>query len=142
MYKIEVHEKFKTYEYCVVATEMGHRCGYVKTEECDIAYKKHYDDLHSNITCHGGLTYSDNTNFGGSEGHWIGFDCAHAGDSPDPELLTEDNKPSSDYLSAFRGGTVRSKYFCVKWCKSIIQDIITMNRLDGCLRVGSKGGAL
>ena len=139
MYKIEVHKKYKHYEYCVVVSGIGHRCGYVKTEEYDIAYEKHYDDLHDSITCHGGLTYSSNTTFDGSEGYWIGFDCAHLGDSPDPELMDEENKLYSDYFNVLKRGTIRSKDFCVDWCKSMIEDIINMNKLDGSLRVGNKG---
>ena len=137
MYIVEVHEKYKHYEYCVVVTHSGHRCGHVKTEDYDLAYGKKYDELHSFISCHGGLTYSDFTSFTISHGYWIGFDCSHLGDSPDPKFKTEENKV---YYRMFKDGTVRTKDFCIEECKSMIDDIIEMNRNEsnGGLRIGNK----
>ncbi len=137
MYKVEAHKKYKHYEYCVAAMDSGHRCGYVKTEDFDFAYKKKYDDLHDFITCHGGLTYGSYTTFSKSHGYWIGFDCAHSGDAPDPKFKNEDNEM---YYRLFNsGGTVRTKSFCIDECKSIIDDMIIANKaLNGGMRIGSK----
>jgi len=136
MYTIEVHEKYKHYEYCIVINPLGYRCGYVKTEEFDVAYKKSYDDLHGDIHCHGGLTYNDSTTFNESYGYWIGFDCAHHGDSPDPDLAAAGSSMFS--TSIFSGGAIRTKDYCVDWCESMIRDIVIMNRTNGGLRVGVK----
>ena len=133
---IEVHDRYKYYEYCVIVTISGHRCGYVKTEEYDVVYGKDYDSSNQHVRCHGGLTYSDHTWFGGSDGYWIGFDCSHMGDAPDPEFKTEDNE---GYYRLFNHGVVRTKDFCVSECKFIIDDIIVANlKIEGGLRIGDR----
>lgn len=59
----------------VVQLDMGHFCGYVRTN-FGPAYS--YEDIRGHMSslvdCHGGLTY------GVDEDGWVGFDCAHAGD--------------------------------------------------------------
>lgn len=79
-----------------------HLCAYVRIPETHEFYGKHYDNIP--IECHGGLTFSEFTDFAplkkpvydstfiGSiwsgkwieekipKGYWIGWDYAHAGD--------------------------------------------------------------
>ena len=56
-------------------------CGYVGLPKTSKFYKKNYDDIP--IDCHGGLTYGSNQLFGQNDPDtfWIGYDCAHYGDS-------------------------------------------------------------
>ena len=63
------------HRYEVRQTDMGHFCGYVRT---NFGPKWTYEDIRGRfshlVDCHGGLTY------GVDEDGWVGFDCAHAGD--------------------------------------------------------------
>lgn len=73
--------------WCVVArhdlggerTTLKHRCGYVCVPKSSSWYGENYDDLPAQV--HGGLTYGE---FNVSKDFWIGFDCAHMGDSSFP----------------------------------------------------------
>lgn len=57
----------------------GHLCGYVQIPKSHKGYGVDYNDrMWSDISCHGGLTYSGDLRVFGE--WYIGFDCAHAGD--------------------------------------------------------------
>ena len=68
---------------------VGHRCGYVGLPKDHALYGASYDSLWM-INIHGGLTYAgdgiieDETSY-----HYVGFDCAHAGDAKDIKALKE-----------------------------------------------------
>lgn len=71
------------------------RCGYVLVENSSILFGRRYDEVRG-VTPHGGLTFSDYIDFGGSRKWALGFDCAHYGDEPDVEsgeLLLDDAPP-------------------------------------------------
>ena len=51
--------------------------GYVSVPKDHPWYGKDYNDIEVEI--HGGLTFSESIN----DEYWIGFDCAHYGDSPE-----------------------------------------------------------
>lgn len=70
----------------LVHPTLGHLCGYVSVP------KELQDILEENtIDCHGGITFRDTFShiegFEDSTNEYIGFDCAHAGDKPDPDIL-------------------------------------------------------
>ena len=44
MKRIEIYKKYKGYGYMVYATEMGHRCGYVRIPSKHYLYKKSYSE--------------------------------------------------------------------------------------------------
>lgn len=55
-------------------------CGYVLVPRYHSYYEKDYNDIE--INCHGGLTYSSHSLLETEyPGWWIGFDCAHGGDT-------------------------------------------------------------
>lgn len=56
-------------------------CGYVRVPEDHKNYKVPYQKLERQLTVHGGLSFSGE--LGGLQGYYIGFDCAHASDSPE-----------------------------------------------------------
>ncbi|MEY8462481.1 hypothetical protein [Streptococcus merionis] len=65
------------YPFAVVRSELGHLCGYVGLS--DKTFKKF--DAEMDVNCHGGITYDySGEQYFGLTGHFIGFDCAHAGD--------------------------------------------------------------
>lgn len=119
--------KYKDYFCVVIIQDMGHRCGYV-------ALKRDVDE--NDISCHGGITYRDKeitdrlkefvpegTKIPRME--WIGFDCAHAGDSPDIQHIK-----SQEYRDFFvqhpRTGVVRSLEFCIQQCHQIVDQLEVM----------------
>lgn len=74
---------------------------------------------------HGSITYSR-----GSSNYpvlsenlwWFGFDCAHAGDAPDPTFVRNDSI-ARVYLS-HGSGEIRTLEFCVNECESLAQQLI------------------
>lgn len=77
------------FEWLVLHNGRGYRCGYIKIPLGHPWYGKHYDELHVDV--HGGLTYSRDYLAGYNKNQekdwwWLGFDCGHVGDEPDPEL--------------------------------------------------------
>lgn len=84
------------HRYKVIQNDLGHFCGYVKTNFGD---RWTYDDLRGYmgglIDIHGGLTY------GADEHGWIGFDCAHSGDVCILDGETVSDFGRSDYGSVW-----------------------------------------
>lgn len=65
-------------------TVMKHRCGYVRVPPGHAWHGLIYDEIEVDV--HGGLTFAEIepcTHEDGT-GYWIGFDCAHFGDSHFP----------------------------------------------------------
>lgn len=91
MFKIEKYFELDGYKCVVVGQGMGHRCGYVGIPEGHKYYRKHYDEI--DVMVHGGLTYSEFHSKYPIETDeklwWIGFDCGHAGDGVDLDLVKE-----------------------------------------------------
>lgn len=95
---VERHERYvveKIFDHkglkCVVAfLSNGWRCGYVGVPKSHKFYGKDYEEIESQIYCHGGLTFA--SKYEGykypieSDLWWFGFDCAHHGDGKDLEL--------------------------------------------------------
>lgn len=134
---IKVHEPgrilgegvYNGYEWAIAANNMGFRCGYIKVTPGHPWHGAHYDQV--DAFCHGGLTYSERDEpcegEGPDNGWWVGFDCAHAGDSPDPELITTPSESEfQDIMSLFGmmdfsrgGGTVYTQEMVQTECKSL-----------------------
>lgn len=78
------------YEWEVTANNIGYRCGYVRIPPGHPWHGKDYDSVEPYPDVHGGLTFAEADTDCGKGGEdnawWLGFDCAHAGDAPDPEL--------------------------------------------------------
>jgi hypothetical protein len=100
----------------VVATPMGHRCGYVGVPAGHPMFGKHYDDVE--VAVHGGLTYSEE-----DEGLWcFGYDCAHWDDAKDPALISDEHKKV--FMNwPDTGGTIKTLDFCVAECESLAKQL-------------------
>lgn len=100
----------------------GHLCGYVRIPEGHNYFGKDYGDM--DISCHGGITFSDESK--------IGFDCTHAWDIvPSMGKLRKDNGlidrfPLPDEFKCYQN-TYRNIEFCVKECESIVDQLILLN---------------
>jgi hypothetical protein len=113
----------------VLATVMGHRCGYVGVPESHPHYDKDYNDV-PDINVHGGLTYS-------SHGiaaelvlekplYWFGFDCAHYMDAKDLTIMDEKHREIHEkYSIAEReeGAMVRDLPFCERQCEKLAKQL-------------------
>lgn len=78
----------KGFEWQVIHNRRGYRCGYVRIPNGHPWHGVDYDDIDADV--HGGLTFAEDDKpcdkDGPDNAYWIGFDCAHAWDAPDPEL--------------------------------------------------------
>ena len=74
----------------VTANRLGYRCGYVRVPAGHPWHGMDYDNVEPYPAVHGGLTFGEPDTDCGKGGEdnawWLGFDCAHAGDAPDPAL--------------------------------------------------------
>ena len=117
------------FEWNIVHNEMGYRCGYVKVPPGHPWYGKDYDDIDADV--HGGLTFAEPDTpcdkGGPDNGWWVGFDCAHLHDAPDPELPNP-----SGHLMLGRGGVVRDQAYVIEQCKSLCEQAEkTKGQTDG-----------
>ena len=109
----------------------GHLCGYVRVPADHPYHYKKFEDME--IDCHHGLTWGECSN-----GHWIGFDCAHSTDYvPSMEKL----KRTDESLIAIRqmfpipeqfrdlalfNPTYKNVNYCIEECKGIVDQLIVI----------------
>jgi len=102
------------YKWLVAGNHMGFRCGYICVPEGHPWHGKDYDDLYY-VEVHGGLTFSVAGVGDGCTDWWLGFDCAHAGDAPDPEL------PGYQAYQFWPGDCVRTQDYVVSECEALCE---------------------
>ena len=119
------------HEMVTVHNTMGYRYGYVKVEPGHPWHGKNYNDIEA--TVHGGLTFAEPDlecgNGGEDNGWWVGFDCAHYGDAPDPELPSYEDPLralSLNMLSAFfdcggEGYQIRTQEYVEAQCRDLCE---------------------
>lgn len=77
------------FKWTVVHNRMGYRCGYVRVPVGHPWHGVDHDSIGAD--CHGGLTFSQAdvpcSAPGPDNAWWVGFDCAHGFDAPDPALM-------------------------------------------------------
>lgn len=123
----------KVWEYrnltCVVAImPMGHRCGYVGVPKRSKAYDEDRDILQNTIDVHGGITWDEKVNtypINRPDLRWLGFDCAHSMDRPDPDLADERYKILA-VSPLSRSGVIRTLPFCEEECRRMADQVINM----------------
>lgn len=78
------------FEYVITHNYLGHRCGYLKVTPGHPWHSRHDDQVAASV--HGGLTFAEADvpcdREGDDAGWWVGFDCGHCFDAPDPTLPT------------------------------------------------------
>lgn len=104
---------YRDIEYAVTFGSLGYRLDYVALPKP--LTEKELD----NIRCHWDLTYENGDDLLGLDESkfWVGFDCGHAGDKVDDELLLKLYGKTRDHTDS---GIVRSTEYCVENCKGII----------------------
>lgn len=104
------------FEWVVTHNGMGYRCGYVKIPRGHPWYGKGDDEIDAAV--HGGITFAEpDVDCGGGpdDGWWVGFDCAHAWDRPDPTLPTR--KPAIPICPP--DAEVRGQEYAEAECRSL-----------------------
>lgn len=113
-----VHEGF---EWEVTANGHGYRCGYVRVPAGHPWHGKHYNDIDADV--HGGLTFAEPDEHCGKGGEddawWLGFDCAHPFDAPDPELPGYDAHVASMLAQDY--GSIKSTVYVAAECRQLAE---------------------
>ena len=82
------------FEWMIVHNNMGYRCGYVRLPKGHPWHGKDWDEV--SVDVHGGITFAEADvqcdKGGADDAWWLGFDCAHSGDAPDPSLPRENSR--------------------------------------------------
>lgn len=107
------------FEWEVTSNRMGFRCGYVRVPAGHPWHGKAYDDIDADV--HGGLTFAHPDTDCGKGGEdnawWLGFDCGHYMDAPDPEL------PGYNPIMN-NGGTIKTTPYVVGECRSLAEQAL------------------
>ena len=107
------------HEWVVMHNNAGFRCGYVKVKP---GHPWHGQE--PSATVHGGITFAEADvpcGNGDDNGWWVGFDCAHLGDAPDPLL------PGSSASIAW-DETVRDQEYVEEECRSLCKQANSVNQ--------------
>ena len=98
----------------VLATSMGHRCGYVQIPNHMLGLT--YDEVDERLEdyVHGGLTFAGKPMY--CDFHAVGFDCSHSGDAKDPDLIADEYKKIE---AIYDGGTIRTLQYCIDECEKL-----------------------
>jgi hypothetical protein len=110
------------YKWIVTHNSIGYRCGYVRiprnhpwyAQECDL-----------DVDVHGGITFAEHDvpcdNPGDDTDWWIGFDCAHACDAPDPALPAL--LQAGEAIGRTSYGEIRTQEYVEEQCKSLCEQV-------------------
>jgi hypothetical protein len=120
------------FQWIVVHNDLGYRCGYVRVP---LGHPWHGKgdwnwEEDASVDIHGGITFAEADvpcDAVGSDTHWwLGFDCAHAFDAPDPALLKLGR--TSFYCSSLE--TVRTQSFVEAECRSLCRQAAIAAELE------------
>ena len=85
----------------------NYRCGYVGIPLSHPLAKRWCEELDEYVTVHGGVTYSDDYVPGAHKRKtrkwWVGFDCAHAGDTEEEWTLKRVEKECEELAKQLAG---------------------------------------
>jgi hypothetical protein len=83
---------------------------------------KGYDDINADV--HGGLTFAEPDlpcdKGEPDDAYWLGFDCAHGGDAPDPAL----RGARSFSLCSLFDAEIRTQQYVEEECRSLCEQAI------------------
>lgn len=135
-YSIEADFVHMSLRCIVVAQGMGFRCGYVgvpmghpfyqKTSSTYIPELK--NSLDRTIEIHGGITFSEFIPKYDNYLWWFGYDCAHAGDAYDLDLMSPDyRRIYSNSILTRDESAIRSKEYCIEECKKLAEQLLLLS---------------
>lgn len=106
------------YEWEVVHNRRGFRCGYVRVPLGHPWHGKHHPDC----SVHGDVNVARPDVGGPDDGWWLGFDCNHYMDAPDPDL------PGSEFEISVRAKipglaacVIRTQEYVENECRRLAQ---------------------
>jgi hypothetical protein len=105
------------FEWIVTHNTAGYRCGYVKVEKGHPWYGQE-----PCASVHGGITFGEADvpcGKGADDGWWVGFDCAHYCDAPDPSLPINEGLQRICKNNSFIAPIVRTQDFVEDECRSL-----------------------
>lgn len=111
-------------EWVVTHNGIGYRCGYVRLP-AGHPWHGQYEDIPAAV--HGGITFADSnvpcSAPGPDDAWWIGFDCSHGGDAPDPSLPSPDlfNREMELLYPGLRGQHVWTQEEVEAQCRSLAE---------------------
>jgi len=121
------------YEWEVTSNRIGFRCGYVRVPRGHPWHGKGCDDARTADgdwpDVHGGLTFAaadtDCGKGGEDSAWWLGFDCAHGGDAPDPDLAGYDT-----HLAVMQKyGTIKTTEYVAAECRKLAEQAAAVTAL-------------
>lgn len=112
------------FEWMITHNGLGYRCGYVRIPLGHPWHGQYCNDVH--VECHGGLTFSEPDVHcdkpGKDDAWWLGFDCAHYLDAPDPALPVEDDESVAVIMRRLASGyVVRSQEYVEAECRELCE---------------------
>ncbi len=118
------------YEYEIVANHTGHRCGYVRVEPGHPWFEQNYNNL--DVDVHGGITFAEHGQACPTHGEeaewWVGFDCAHGGDAPDPSIMDKADEDIGGRrlvdVMTFRGDTIKTTDYVRAECERLAEQAL------------------
>lgn len=135
--------KHSGFKWITVHNGGGSRCGYIRIPKGHPWHGIHYNNIDADV--HGGLTFAEADEPcelpGDDDAWWIGFDCAHLGDAPDPDLpnFRDVNRELgvsvyrlfSDILGSevdigMNGDTIRTQEYVEAECKSLCEQAFSV----------------
>lgn len=109
------------YEWATVCNNYGYRCGYVRVPLGHPWHGKGYDDV--SVEVHGGLTFAESDvpcdAPGPDTDWWLGFDCAHGYDAPDPDLIEKFDCPS--FINVWPSAVIRTQEYAESEYRSLCE---------------------
>ena len=118
------------YQWLIMNNGTGYRCGYVQLPKGHPWHGLDYDDANEvmDVPVHGGLTFSEPDEpcdaLGDDDAWWLGFDCAHGFDLPDPDLKTDRTDEQSRAILALyhnTGAEVRTQAYVESQCRTLCE---------------------
>jgi len=106
------------FDWVVMHNGMGFRCGYVRVpaDHPWAAIEWHGSSFDAGVRVHGGVTFVESDTY--TDGRWIGFDCGHYGDAPDPNLP---HRWTASDMPMFSGDAVRTQGYVEYECRSLCE---------------------
>lgn len=106
------------FQWAVTHNGSGFRCGYVRVPAGHPWHGQSMGDVPADV--HGGITFSEPdmpcTAPGPDDDWWVGFDCAHSFDAPDPALPNAMPRPYSWGVEV-----IASQYYVEAECRSLCE---------------------
>lgn len=110
------------YQWAVLHNTGGYRCGYVRLPA---GHPWHGQDEPEDAEVHGGITFSEADvpcdAPGADDAWWLGFDCAHAGDAPDPTLPISNTLRNACLLIGNSYEVIRTQEYVEAQCRRLCE---------------------